>query len=43
MQNQFEAPALTLIGEAEQVVLGISDDGIDMGLDTAPDFEFELD
>jgi hypothetical protein len=43
MQNQFDAPMLTLIGEAENVVLGIVDEGGDMGLDAASDFEFEQD
>jgi len=43
MQNKYEAPELTLIGQADEVVLGASCGNSDvMGL-CAPDFEFEQD
>ena len=44
MQKQYEAPELTFIGEADEVVLGTGpygEDGI-IGF-AAPDFEFEQD
>ena len=43
MQKQYEAPQLTLIGQADEVVLGVGcgiGDMIEFG---APDFEFEQD
>ncbi|HTR67209.1 MAG TPA: hypothetical protein VMH85_15630 [Terriglobales bacterium] len=43
MQRQYEAPELTLIGEADKVVLGsvgMSNESFSLG---APDFEFEQD
>jgi hypothetical protein len=43
MQNQFEAPELTLIGEASEVVMGTGDGGFDLPHESAPDFEFEQD
>jgi hypothetical protein len=43
MQNQFEAPELTLIGEAGEVVMGAGADGNDLPWETALDFEFEQD
>ena len=44
MQKKYEAPDLTLIGEANDVVLGIGNGGSDgMGMQSAPDFEFEQD
>ena len=43
MQKPYEAPELTLIGDADDVVLGISTCGLDCPGDTAPDFEFEQD
>lgn len=43
MQNQFEAPELTLIGEADEVVLGIINGGDDLPNWTGQDFEFEQD
>jgi hypothetical protein len=43
MQNKYEAPELTLIGEADEVVMGIGSFGDDCPLQTVPDFEFEQD
>jgi hypothetical protein len=43
MQKQYEAPELTLIGQADEVVLGMGCGGSDMGEFGAPDFEFEQD
>jgi hypothetical protein len=43
MQKQYEAPELTLIGEADEVVLGAVTGGDDFGLFTAQDFDFEQD
>lgn len=44
MEKNYEAPKLTLIGEANDVVMGLGGSGSD-GLAhlTAPDFEFEDD
>ncbi len=43
MQNQYEAPELTLIGEANEVVMGISSGGDDLPKYFGSDFEFEHD
>ena len=43
MQEQYEAPELTLIGEADEVVLGVGSGGGDVLMLGAPDFEFEQD
>jgi hypothetical protein len=43
MEKQYEAPELTLIGEADEVVLGVSGGGDDYLGQDAPDFEFEED
>ena len=43
MQNVYEAPALTLIGEANDIVLGFSLGGDDLPNQLALDFEFEQD
>jgi hypothetical protein len=43
MRKQYEAPELTLIGLAEEVVQGAGSSGEDMGLDLGWDFEFEQD
>lgn len=43
MQKQYEAPELTLIGQADEVVLGACCGGLDSGNQSAPDFEFEQD
>jgi hypothetical protein len=43
MEKKYEVPSLTLIGEANEVVMGTSDVGMDLPHETAPDFEFEQD
>lgn len=43
MQKNYEAPQLTLIGQANQIVMGSNIGGLDSGNQTAPDFEFEHD
>ncbi len=43
MQKQYEAPELTLIGQADEVVLGAGSGVGDMLMLAAPDFEFEQD
>jgi hypothetical protein len=43
MQKQYEAPKLTLVGEADEVILGTVGGGPDgIGI-SAEDFEFEQD
>lgn len=43
MQKNCLAPELTLIGQANEVVMGAGGTGLDMPQQTAPDFEFEQD
>lgn len=43
MEKQYETPELTLIGQADQVVLGCTGGGFDGQGMCAPDFEFEQD
>jgi len=43
MENIYEAPALTLIGEANNIILGFSSGGDDLPNQLAFDFEFEQD
>jgi hypothetical protein len=43
MQKQYEAPELTLIGQADDVVLGSLVGGPDLHGNAAFDFEFEQD
>ena len=43
MQKKYDAPQLTLIGCADQVIMGSSGGGLDFGHQGAPDFEFEQD
>ena len=43
MQEEYEAPELTLIGEADKVVMGSAANGIDCPFQTITDFEFEQD
>ena len=43
MQTIYEAPELTLIGQAEKVVMGSSVGGDDLPNQLALDFEFEQD
>jgi len=43
MQKNFEAPELTLVGHAGEVVMGSGTWGNDAPLQAEPDFEFEQD
>ena len=43
MQNNYEAPELTLIGEANEVVMGLNGSGFDLAHEFGADFEFEQD
>jgi hypothetical protein len=43
MQTKYEAPELTLIGQANEVVMGSGASGTDLPWEAAPDFEFEQD
>ena len=44
MQNKFQAPELTLIGQADEIVMGSGIGTDDAGIQQfAPDFEFEQD
>jgi len=43
MQNIYEAPELTSIGQADQIVMGSSVGGDDLPNQLALDFEFEQD
>ena len=43
MQKKYEAPELTSIGLAGEVVMGTAGGGFDGPWQTAPDFEFEQD
>jgi len=43
MQNNYEAPELTLIGEANEVVMGSNIGGNDFPKEFGIDFEFEQD
>ncbi|HXQ33366.1 MAG TPA: hypothetical protein VN843_05035 [Anaerolineales bacterium] len=43
MQNKYEAPELTLIGEASEVVMGLATGGDDAPRYFGGDFEFEQD
>jgi hypothetical protein len=43
MQKQYDAPELTLIGQADEVIRGGGLGSADFGLETGPDFEFEQD
>ena len=43
MENNYEAPELTLIGDADEVVMGLSSSGSDLPFENGWDFEFEDD
>lgn len=43
MQKTYEAPELTLIGQANELVRGSGNSGTDLPWEAAPDFEFEQD
>jgi len=43
MESKFEAPELTRVGEAGEVVMGSTGGGMDLPFNLSPDFEFEYD
>jgi len=43
MLKKYEAPELTSIGQASEVVMGLGGSGFDGPWQAAPDFEFEQD
>ena len=43
MHNNYEAPELTLCGEANEIVMGTSGGGLDLPFESGWDFEFEQD
>jgi len=43
MQSKYEAPELTMIGRASEVVMGSDGCGVDVPHQVAADFEFEQD
>jgi hypothetical protein len=43
MRNDYEAPELTLVGEADEVVMGMGSGGEDFPMEAAWDFEFQQD
>jgi hypothetical protein len=43
MLKKYEAPELTLIGQANAIVMGTGDGGVDLPHESAADFEYEHD
>ena len=43
MQEEYEAPELTLIGQADEVVMGANGSGFDLAHEFGWDFEYEQD
>lgn len=43
MEKKYEIPELTMIGEANEVVMGSTSNGVDFPFLTEFDFEFEQD
>jgi hypothetical protein len=43
MKKSYEAPELSLIGQANDIIMGSGCNGVDMPQQAAPDFEFESD
>jgi len=43
MQEECEAPELTLIGQADEVIMGLGGSGLDLPHEFGWDFEFEQD
>jgi hypothetical protein len=43
LQNKYEVPELTLLGQADELIMGMGVNGDDWPQQTALDFEFEQD
>lgn len=43
MEKRYETPELTMIGEANEIVMGFAGSGFDFPYESTPDFEFEQD
>jgi hypothetical protein len=43
MEKRYDVPELTMIGEANEIVMGFGGSGIDFPFQTSTDFEFEQD
>ena len=43
MEKRYETPELTMIGEANEIVMGFAGTGPDFPFQTSFDFEFEQD
>jgi hypothetical protein len=43
MQKTYEAPELTLVGDADEVVMGATGSGFDLPFENGWDFEFAQD
>ena len=43
MEKRYETPELTIIGAANEIVMGQGGSGLDFPFEIAPDFEFEQD
>ena len=43
MEKRYETPELTMIGEANEIVMGFAGTGLDFPYQMAGDFEFEQD
>ena len=43
MEKRYEIPELTMIGEANEIVMGFAGTGLDFPFQTPADFEFEQD
>ena len=43
MQSKYEAPELTMVGQAGEIVMGSGGGGFDGPWQVEPDFEFEHD
>jgi len=43
MEKRYDVPELTMIGEANEIVMGQGGSGLDFPFQVTPDFEFEQD
>ena len=43
MEKRYETPELTMIGAADEIVMGTGGSGLDFPFEIAMDFEFEQD